>query len=87
MKFILSLMAFLKKLAVEFSINGKSAVAWLVLQVPELTNYPGLIDALESFIAAPSYITGVQLAWQLFFAGATGHRIVKILAKVIATPQ
>ena len=77
-------MKFFRELLSELKFNGKSLVAWLMNEVPGLTSYPGLIDALNAVASDPtnrSYI--INLAFQLLWAGASGHRFAKIIAAVL----
>lgn len=81
----LSLFSFLKRLSVALAVDGKSLVAWLTLQIPGLVQYPGLVEALQSFAGTPTVASFIAVAWQILFAGAAGHRLVKILSKVLVT--
>lgn len=73
---------FLKNLLTELAANGKSLIAWLINE-SGATGMPGVADALQAFLANPNDNTLGFLVFQLFWAGASGHRVLKILAKVL----
>lgn len=74
---------FFKRLLAELLVNGKSLLAWLMLEIPGISDYPGLVTALNAWLADPSKANLINLAWQALFAGASGHRLIKILANVL----
>lgn len=63
----------------ELMVNGKSIVAFIMLQWPGLSDYPGIASALQALGDNPSKQNLINLAWQLLFAGAAGHRLIKII--------
>lgn len=69
----------IKNLIIELAVNGKGLSAWILNTIPGVTDFPGLKTALETFIADPNKQTGTNLAFQLFWTFASGHRALKIL--------
>lgn len=78
-------MNFIKRLLAEIAANGKLLIGYIIQEIPELSNYPGLKAALEDFVAAPNTVNGFRLLFQIFLLGAAGHRVVKIILKVLAS--
>lgn len=72
-------MGFLKKLIHQVLLNGKLLLGYIVVQVPELTNYPGLLDSLNEFFSNPNFSNGFALLFQIFLAGSAGHRLLKVI--------
>lgn len=73
----------IKKLWTEVAYNGKLLVGWAMTQIPGISDYPGLVTAVNEFLANPSAENTTNLLIQAFLAGAAGHRLLKILAKVL----
>jgi hypothetical protein len=70
------------RLLAELKDNGKSLVAW-VLNESALTAYPGIVQALQAYVADHSKQNLYNLFFQLLWAVASGHRLLKILNKVL----
>ncbi len=70
----------LKLLMIELAVNGKTLIGYLMLEFPELSNYPGLMHALERFAEDPSYANGFRLSVQIILVVGAGHRGIKVLA-------
>lgn len=66
----------------EVTLNGKSLIVWVLNQWPGLTSYPGLVEALKAFLEEPTQNNFGHLLFQVFWAGAAGHRLLKLLAKL-----
>lgn len=73
----------LKKLLYEVTVNGKLLVAYIIQESGLLVDYPGIADALLAVAEKPSTENVLKLAFQVFFAGAAGHRALKILLKTL----
>lgn len=71
---------YIRKLLLELMLNGKSLLAWLVLEIPGISDYPGLVEALQALSANPTRQNLINVLWQALFAGAAGHRLIKVLA-------
>lgn len=72
-----------KVLLPELLANGKLLIGYLLVQAPWLSDYPGLLDALNKLAENPtSRQAQINLALQVFLAGAAWARLLKILAKV-----
>jgi hypothetical protein len=76
-------MNFFKKLFSELLQNGKLLIGYVLMNIPFLTDYPMILDALEKVLQDPSEQNLTKLMIQIILAGAAGHRILKILAKVL----
>jgi hypothetical protein len=61
------------------SSNGKLLVAYLLTQAPGLSDYPKLLDALSTFIGAPTRSNAINIGIQAIFAFGAFHRIIKLL--------
>lgn len=73
-------MKFIGGLFNELLKNGKMLIGYILMQVPGITDYPGLVDAIHEFLADPtSQEKIVKLIIQIFLAGAAGHRVAKII--------
>lgn len=71
---------FLNDVFLELAKNGKLFIGYLIMQVPGLTDYPGLVTAVEEFLNDPTQANAVaKLILQIFLAGSAGHRVAKIL--------
>lgn len=57
----------------------KGVLAWLMLQVPGLADYPGLVGAIQDLAAHPDKQKAINLAWQVLLAVAALHRVKKNL--------
>lgn len=58
----------------------KSVLAWLMLQVPGLSDYPGIVGAINDAMAHPSKEKVLNLAWQVLLTVAAMHRVKKNLS-------
>lgn len=76
-------MNFFKKLFFELIQNGKMLITYLLMNVPELTDYPMLQSAIQDFFENPSRENLTKLLLQVALAGSAGHRIFKIVKKVL----
>lgn len=70
---------FLKSLLKQFKDNGKLLLGYLLTQFPELTNYPGLLTAIQTALHDLTLKSFIELAIQILMAGAAGHRVVKLI--------
>ncbi len=70
---------FLKNLFLQLKDNGKLLLGYLLTQVPELTNFPGLTTAIETALNDLTLKSFIELAIQILLAGAAGHRVVKVM--------
>lgn len=70
---------YLQSLALELTVNGKSLVIWLTNEIPGLTDYPGLIQALQELVSNPTMSSFLHFLFQAAWAGASGHRLIKVL--------
>lgn len=71
-------------LIAEFVANGKLLAGYIITEFPtitghELSEYPGLLDAIQGFATHPDNAHLFRLAFQVFLAGAAGHRLFKVL--------
>lgn len=73
-------MKFLRKLLNELMLNGKGLMAWVIAQVPGLVEYPGLLSALNELAEHPSKAALIAVLFQALWAGAAGHRLLKVMA-------
>jgi hypothetical protein len=64
-------------------INGwKSIISYLLLQVPGLSDYPGVVSAIQDAVANPTSQNILNAVLQVALAGALAHKGVKnILGK------
>lgn len=63
-------------------LNGwKMVIAWVLTQIPQLSDYPGLLTSIQEAIAHPNKQNVVNLAIQLLMAVGAIHRINKNLKK------
>lgn len=61
-------------------INGwKTIAAWILLQIPQLTDYPGLLSAIQEAIAHGNRQTFTNLLVQALMVIGVAHRAVKNL--------
>lgn len=74
----------LQDLLKELLKNGKSFITFLLNSIPGITDYPGLLDALNAYLAAPTKQNALNIAFQLFWALAASHSLVKVLKGVLA---
>lgn len=74
---------FFKNLYYELLFNGKMLTGYVLMNIPFLTDYPMILDALEKVLQDPSEQNLTKLVIQIILAGAAGHRILKILAKIL----
>ncbi len=75
--------SFIKRTLAEVALNGKAIVVYILNEVPGITEYPGLSDAMQEYVSNPNSTNLIHLLFQALWAGATGHRALKILAKVL----
>lgn len=73
------LKAYLARLLVELSKNGKMLVAYILAEWPGLTDYPGVVEALNKFAENPTTANAVNFLVQALLALGAGHRLFKIL--------
>lgn len=59
--------------------NWKTVIAYILMNVPGLTDYPMLKAAIEAVIAVPSWHNILAFAIQLLLATGVIHRIDKLL--------
>jgi len=61
-------------------LNGwKSILSYLLLQVPGLSDYPGVVSAIQDALAHPTTQNVINVILQLALAGALSHKAVKNL--------
>jgi hypothetical protein len=70
------------RIVVELAKNGKLLVGYILSQIPGLSDYPGLVTAINKYLADPSSQNLVDLGIQLLLAGAAGHRAFKLLVAI-----
>lgn len=75
---------FLKLLFAQLAKNGKLLVAYLLVQAPWVSDYPGLFDAIKVALSDPSSQNYINVVLQLIAAVGGAHRLWKILLAVIA---
>lgn len=75
--------SFIKRTLAEVALNGKAIVVYVLNEVPGITDYPGLSEAMQAYVTNPNRTNLIHLLFQALWAGATGHRALKILAKVL----
>lgn len=68
-----------KKLLNKIAMEGKSLLVWILNEVPGITDYPGLYEALQKLIAEPSVRSLLHALFQALWAGAAGHRLIKLI--------
>lgn len=78
-----NLSSFLKRTTAELAVNGKLLLVWITNEYPGITEYPGLYEALQKFLAEPTQSNLWHVIFQAVWAGAAGHRALKILVKVL----
>lgn len=78
-----NLRKFLNKAIAELAVNGKLLLVWITNEFPGITEYPGLNDALQKFLSEPTQSNLWHLIFQAVWAGAAGHRALKILVKLL----
>ena len=61
--------------------NWKTVLAYILANVPGLSSYPMLKDALEKVMAEPSPENILNLCVQLLFVTGVLHRVMKNLGK------
>ncbi len=74
---------FIKKLFVELAGNGKMLLGYLLQEIPGLTDYPGLVSAIQEVLANPTRENFIKFLIQALMAGAAGHRAIKIVTKIL----
>lgn len=63
-------------------LNGwKMVLAWLLTQVPQISDYPGLLGAIQEAITHGNRQTFTNLAIQILMAVGAIHRVQKNLKK------
>lgn len=75
-------MKWLKNFFSELALNGKALLAWIALEIPGLSDYPGVVESLNIYIENPSTQNLINVLWQALFAGAAGHRLIKVLRNI-----
>lgn len=75
---------FIKLLLAQVAKNGKLLIAYLLVQAPWVSDYPGLFDAINVALNDPSNQNFINVAIQLLAAIGGAHRLWKILLAVIA---
>jgi len=83
LEIIKKLPALLKKITGVVATDGKSLLVWILNEWPGLTDYPGLLEALKKFLENPNKVNLTHVLFQALWALAAGHRLIKVLAKVI----
>jgi hypothetical protein len=59
-------------------LNGwKSIISYLLLQVPGLSDYPGVVTAIQEALANPTKQNVINLVLQLALVGALSHKALK----------
>lgn len=59
-------------------LNGwKTVIAYLLMQIPDLGNFPGLTTAIQNALAGGSRQVYIELAIQILLAVGVSHRVVK----------
>ena len=74
---------FFKALFNELLLHGKMLVGYLLIANPWLTDYPTLLTALQDFLANPTKENLMNAIAQAVLAVGAGHRIVKILLRIL----
>jgi len=63
-------------------LNGwKTIIAYLLLQVPNLTDFPGLVSAIQAALAGGNRQVYIDLAVQILLAVGVSHKAVKNIKK------
>jgi len=75
---------FIKLLLSQLAKNGKLLIAYLLVQAPWVSDYPGLFDAINVALNDPSNQNFINVVIQLIAAVGGAHRLWKILLAVLA---
>lgn len=59
----------------------KTVIAYVLMQIPELGNFPGLVTAIQNAIAGGNRQVYLELAIQILMAVGVSHRVIKNLKK------
>lgn len=59
----------------------KTVIAYLLMQIPNLGNFPGLMTAIQNALAGGNRQVYIELAIQILLAVGVSHRVVKNLQK------
>lgn len=63
-------------------LNGwKTVIAYLLLQIPNLSDYPGLLSAIQAALAGGNRQVYIELAIQILLAVGVSHRAIKNIKK------
>lgn len=65
----------------KFIDNWKMVAAWALMQIPQLTDFPGLMTAIQEALAHGNRQTFINLFVQLLMAVGAAHRVKKNLSK------
>lgn len=78
---------FIKLLLAQLAKNGKLLIAYLLVQAPWVSDYPGLFDAIRVAMDNPSNQNYINVVIQLIAAVGGGHRLWKILLAVLVAKK
>lgn len=61
-------------------LNGwKTIIAYLLMQIPDLGNFPGLATAIQNALAGGNRQVYIELAIQILLAVGVSHKAIKNL--------
>lgn len=75
----LQLVALVKELALEFGKNGRLTLAYIINELPGLSPYPGLADAIKAYLEAPSKSALTLLITHIVLAVFSGLNVSKMV--------
>lgn len=59
-------------------LNGwKTVIAYILMQIPDLGNFPGLMTAIQNALAGGNRQVYIELAVQILLAVGVSHRAIK----------
>lgn len=65
----------------EFLSGWKTVIAYILMQIPDLGNFPGLMTAIQNALAGGNRQVYIELAIQILLAVGVSHRVVKNIKK------
>lgn len=65
----------------EFLNGWKTILAYILMQIPDLGNFPGLMTAIQNALAGGNRQVYIELAIQILLAVGVSHRVVKNINK------
>lgn len=58
--------------------NGwKTIIGYALLQIPQLSDYPGLVGAIQDAVSNPSRQSVINVALQALLAVGVAHKLIK----------